>query len=70
MRGSLVSDLEWLVCDNGSLASLYSIFDRYALGFVAKKLCPELVFQPNRHARYSEVSQAYDSEEQCYNKKS
>ena len=28
----------------------------FLLGFIAKKLCPELVFMPNRHARYAELS--------------
>ena len=26
------------------------------LGFIAKKLCPELIFVPNRFSRYMEVS--------------
>ena len=26
-------------------------------GFIAKKLCPELIFMPNRFSRYMEMSQ-------------
>ena len=51
--GNLVFDREWRV--DSILQSLEYILT-YSPGFVAKRLCPDLILLPINFARYSEMS--------------
>jgi nucleotidyltransferase/DNA polymerase involved in DNA repair len=51
-HGSLASGQGWLVSSPSHPRPVINIFS----GFIAKKLCPELIFVPNRFSRYMEKS--------------
>jgi nucleotidyltransferase/DNA polymerase involved in DNA repair len=50
---SLVCALEWQV---PLFPFLQFVYSRYERGFIAKKLCPDLMFVPINGPRYSEMS--------------
>lgn len=52
-HGNSASVQGWLV---NSLSHPRSVIEIYT-GFIAKKLCPELIFVPNRFSRYMEMSE-------------